>query len=171
MVNLRFLFGKVREIHVEAIASDVVYAKLVNYVLKKPVMCLVTALNESWCDQRIAIDSMPQNKYEELLKERYSNLAKHVKIGLHTHLHHKYTVRKLSFAEQYQKICEGTEFLENLGLKIVDFAPGWWSYDENTIRVCELLSFERFHYTQKMVDVVSSLEFVKIHRWLHDFDL
>lgn len=160
-----------QEIHVEAIVNDVAYAKLLSFVKRHPsVMCMLTGPNERWIRVKISADRVKDEEYAALLKERYVHLARFCNVGLHSHIHHKRSLFPLSYLEQYNQLLSALSFFKSLGLNLVDFSPGWWSYDHNTLRVCEKLGIERFHVTTGQ-QVSGGLKFVRVHNWSHDYDL
>ena len=162
----------VQEIHVETIVNDVVYSKLLNFVRIHQPICLVIGPNEHFLKVLFGADSLEPNEYKNILKQRYSHLSKFVRIGLHTHLYHKYSLTKLDYDAQFKKMSEGKQFLESIGLKIIDFAPGWWNYDENTIKTCQKLGLTRFHAREKLYDLsTSKIEFIQVRKFTHDYDL
>lgn len=170
-MNLTRFFIPVQEVHVEAIVSDAIYVRLLKFVRKHPVICLVTAPNEPWCEKRIGADCLDPEAYKKILESRYVHLSRNVKMGLHTHLYHKYSLARLNYEDQFKKISEGKQFLESIGLKVTDFAAGWWNYDVNTIKVCEELGLTKFHARQKLCSFPSQIKYIQVHHWIHDFDL
>lgn len=60
-----------QEVHVEAIVSDVIYIRLLKFLEKHPVLCLVTTPDEPWCEKRIGAESIDLEVYREMLESRY----------------------------------------------------------------------------------------------------
>jgi len=165
-------FWPVEEIHVEAIANNHIFDKLLEYVQNHRVMCLVIGADEPWCEKRINANWLDIEKYRDDLSRKYSVLSNYAKIGLHVHLYHKYSLTKMSFKDQLEKIAETKRFVESACGRVVDFAPGWWNYDLDTLKACEVLGLTRFHCRTKLpVWWSPKIAYVHVHRWIHDFDL
>jgi len=160
-----------QEIHVEAIVNDTVFSRLMCMIKKHPqIMCMLTGLDEPSIKVRIKANEMNDEKYVKLLSERYVSLAKICPVGVHVHLYHRMSLHKLSFREQYLKILNTKQFLESLSLKVADFTPGWWSFNDDTIKACEKLGFKRFHFSTNRPSSFL-LDAVKVYTYKHDYDL
>jgi len=95
--------------------------------------------------------------------------------GLHLHLAD--SSKKLPLHAQKQMIAQGLQQLKSYGhADIVDFAPGKWDYNEDTVKACKSLGLTRFHvyYTRgKLAGFVRKhgLKLILVERYMHDWDL
>ncbi|KXA90701.1 hypothetical protein AKJ57_03970 [candidate division MSBL1 archaeon SCGC-AAA259A05] len=176
-VVLRFgyqIFTNPEEIHVEDIFLDETYDKLLNYVKNHECICMLSTLNEfEYCKANHAIE-LNKNEFEKKLRERYSELKEHCRIGLHTHLARGKSIERLDYGEQRKKIRNGIDFLESLGIETSHFAPGWWSWNQNTIKACKDLGIKHFHLVRGQrgnFDEGEGIELVTVNHYCHDFNL
>lgn len=101
-------------------------------------------------------------------------------IGLHVHIRDDVYTNPLplpGYSEQRARINEGLIFLRDLGVHVLDFASGHWSYDYNTFKACKDLGLNRVHVKCKIMTgalsrgVPEGVNIIPVHKHLHDYDL
>lgn len=157
-----------QEIHVETVVHDYCYSLLLTFLKKHPnIMCMLTGPLEPEIKARLHADFV-----DDIMTERYAVIAKRAPVGLHAHVMHPYALKTPDYKTQLQKISEAKTFLENIGLHPVDFSPGWWNFNHDTVRACENLGIKRFHYYHpKGCENSKKLLFIRIYRSIHDYNL
>jgi len=151
-----------QEIHVEKI--DKTYAQLLKWCKVYPEAYLMLCVNlpsKHHCSSNVA------DFYVKL--KRLSN-----PIGLHMHLATYPEINVKSYDWQYEAIRNGRDFLNSLGIEVRDFAAGWWSYNEDTVKACVALGLHRFHVLlwflkKRPVFPLEDLTIVKVNHSNHDY--
>ena len=160
------------EVHVETAINDVAFERLCRYVRKSPkTMLMLTGWNEPWIKMRVQADFLTNKEYADILADRYTKLG-HItrNVGLHTHLFHPKTMKVPTFKQQFDKIMQNLRFIKSLGFCISDFAPGWWSYNYDSVKACYLAGIKRFHCKTELLPI-ENMEYVKVFRNCDDFEL
>ncbi|MCP8316081.1 MAG: hypothetical protein H3Z52_14605 [archaeon] len=161
------------EIHIEAIFIDKVYEKLIEYVKTHNVMCMVTTMNEYELFRVTYGFGYTLDGFSRILRDRYKVLAEYAKIGLHTHVAPNEVIDSFSYEDQYLKLVKGYNFLKSMNIIVKDFAPGWWSYNDITIDVCEDIGIKNFHVNineLKGCEKSNKLNFIHVRKFIHDYE-
>ncbi|KXA99220.1 hypothetical protein AKJ42_03530, partial [candidate division MSBL1 archaeon SCGC-AAA261C02] len=68
---------------------------------------------------------------------------------------------------------DGLKFLRLIGLEVTDFAPGWWSWNQDTVRACKDLGIKYFHLLRgrERRGNVRGIKLVVVNNYCHDFNL
>lgn len=67
------------------------------------------------------------------------------RLQLHIHLS---LIRNLSFKEQEKIFREALEWLnEEVGITPTEFVPGWWKYNQDTLKVLKKEGLKLIHYS------------------------
>ena len=153
---------QISEVHVEKILDDQCYDRLVGFARRHPD-CMLMLTVRRW-----------RGRNEETIRKRYLSLKELGNpLGLHVHLAIKPEIDELTFREQKRMIRRGIDFLRALGIHTEDFAPGWWSYNEDTVRACRELGLKRFHVlaAEDHVDRKLGVDVVVVKRYIHDWEI
>lgn len=133
-------------VHTEAIIIDSVWEKIKKEVGKGNVVkwYVLTPANIDYLKSEFNI-KMPKKKISETLKKRYKWMLNHgQKLELHIHLSH--IIKNMGYKEQERLFKEAIEWIKKeLGIKPTEFVPGWWSYNEDTIKLCEKYGLKIIH--------------------------
>ena len=155
----------VTEIHVEKVEVDAIFNRLKEYCLKNPEVMLMLMV-KNW-----------KPTTQSLIMERYKELAKLGNpIGLHVHLAIFSEIDTLSFKKQKLLLDKGKRFLETeLNIKINDFTPGWWSFNEDTLKATNEVGITNFHFHrifEREMRLISDcgLTPVQVKNYLHDWN-
>ncbi|NWG09189.1 MAG: hypothetical protein HXX80_02565 [Nitrososphaerales archaeon] len=162
------------EIHIEAIFTDKVYEKLIDYVKTHNVACMVTTTSEyELLKAKYGFD-YTMDEFSRILHNRYKVLSEYAKIGLHTHIAPNEVIDSFSYEDQHRKIVEGYNFLKSMNIIVEDFAPGWWGYNSITIDACKDIGIKNFHvniHELKGCEKSDKLNFVHVRKFIHDYEL
>jgi peptidoglycan/xylan/chitin deacetylase (PgdA/CDA1 family) len=125
-------------VHVELVMDDDVWEKIKDKVLKKEVRVwhVMTPVNYELYKTSFNI-KMHKNRLSEIMKKRYLWMKeKGEKIELHIHL--SLTMKNMSYAEQKKMFKESIDWMKKeLGITPKEFVPGWWSYNKDTLKICQ----------------------------------
>lgn len=169
---IRFL-TEPEEMHVEAIVVDKIYKELISFQKKKSIPCfLMTPINYKFLKSQYFL-KINKEKFSNLLEERYKELKKYTEVGLHVHLANNFAIDRMDYGDQLDKISKGKKFLEEkLDVEINMFAPGWWSYNMNTVKACKKLGITEFHIIKGQEKYnLEGVDFIEIYNNSHDFSL
>lgn len=134
---LGFTIGECEEIHVESIEVDETYVKLLNYLNEHPKVRLM-----------LLVKDWPNVTTTKLVRERYAQLRKlNYTFGLHVHIAVKSEINNVPYEDQLMAIRFGRDFLAGLNITTTHFAPGWFSYNRDTLKACHDLGLTYFHTT------------------------
>jgi len=97
-------------------------------------------------------------------------------LGLHMHIAQGSQINSLPYEDQRDTIEKGIQYLERLGIHVKDFAPGWWNYNNDTVKACVDLGLPRFHshtwfLVKNQVQLIDGVTIVKVDHNTHDFML
>ncbi len=145
-------------IHTESIMVDSVWEKIKEKVIEGKVKkwYVMTPANINYFKSDFNVD-LSKKKLSQILEERYNwMLRKGQKLELHLHL--SMIMENISYSEQ-EKLFKGSlGWMENkLKIKVREFVPGWWAFNEDTKKICEKFGL-------KMI-------FPRDYDFIHDFDL
>jgi hypothetical protein len=154
--SLKRIILKPKEMHVEALHNDRVFEKLLDYANKNPnIWYMVLTPNYEYTKSRAGEFHLSEEEYLDVVQKRTKMLSQIVKkIGIHPHLYVPYE-KGISYEKQQKIILRAIELMAELEIKITDVSFGWWTWDENTVMICDKLG-------------------LKIHAmcpYLHDYDL
>ncbi len=125
-------------VHAEAIMIDPVWEKIKKEVKKKKVLkwYIMTPVNIDYFKSEFNV-KMPMQKLSKVMKERYKWMLDHgQKMELHIHLSH--IIGNMSYKEQEKIFGKAIVWLKKeLEIKVKEFVPGWWAYNEDTLRICK----------------------------------
>jgi len=142
------------EIHVESIEVNETYLKLLNYLHEHPKVRLM-----------LLVKCWPNLTTTKLVGERYAQLRKlNCRFGLHVHIAVKSEINNVPYEDQLKVIRFGHDFLAGLNITTTHFAPGWWSYNRDTMKACQELGLTYFHITY--FDYVSTLTYFHLRQGL-----
>jgi hypothetical protein len=164
LLNFLLPQAPVSEVHVEAILDDEIFEKLLSWAKSHPNAMLMLHVIPNW------------GNYTNLVKERHLQLKKLGNpIGLHVHLGFpaRRSIDKIPYEDQYRLIKSGVDFLSCLNIPVADFAPGNWTYNDDTVKGCLELGMKRFHIWHEIDHVPRDLgaEVVLVKKFIHDYDL
>lgn len=132
--NLRILF-KPLTVHTEAIVIDSVWEKVKQKALSRKIKkwYLMTPANYEFSKIFLNL-KISKQEFSKILKQRYLWLLNHgQKVELHVHLN---PIMNISMEEQEKLISESILWLKKeLEIKLTEFVPGWWKYNEDTIKI------------------------------------
>lgn len=150
----------VQEIHVETIGNDLVYARLIDYLTTHDNVTLMLLV---------------KSNLSETVWLRYTMLKKlGYKIGLHVHIALLPEIDSVSYQQQYGLLVRMKYLLEwRLKITVKDFAPGWWSYNNDTLKAAYDAGLTVFHVygigSNKALPFEGEVVIVK--KYFHDFEL
>jgi len=161
-----------REIHVELIHKH--YSQLIEWCRRYPEGALMLYvpthyLPKGYC--KPCHNNGDSKSYFMRLRELPNPL------GLHVHLARRGEINTIPYQMQYDAIKQGLNYLNELGIVACDFAPGWWSFNGDTLRACADLGLIRFHIHDWFMkdlpteQVPDGMTIVQVHHNSHDFML
>lgn len=174
LLRRNFTHRHFQEIHVETVLNPKCFDVLLRYAEDHPeTMLMLIGPYEPWIKARIQAQNLSDEEYGEVLADRYGELAEVTSnFGLHAHLFHPQSVNVPSYLWQLNKITDARIFVENLGFKIEDFAPGWWGYNMDTVKACWVAGIKRFHYDGFFkLDPYRDMDYIEVWRTCDDFQL
>jgi hypothetical protein len=157
------IYSPVTEVHVETLYNETCYVKLLAYCIKHPTVMLMIEISPS-------DDNLTKSRIIELRKE-VSNA-----FGLHVHIAVDPEIADVSYNEQYRLIKHGVDFLQSINITVTDFAPGFWAFDDNTVKACANLGLTRFHVwspraNNHYFNYNLGCQLVTVRNYLHDWQL
>ena len=149
-------YRKMKTIHCEAIHDDRVWGSIQEVIRNERFLFFcVTPVNYKYVDVVFGID-LGHEDYSELLVRRYKFLEERgQRIELHVHL--ALLLHRLSYQKQESMIMGAYEWMVERGFKPAMFVPGWWSYNEDTVKIIKKLGLKLILY--------------KDYLYLHDYQL
>ena len=123
-------------IHTEAIFIDEVWEKIKERVKKGDVKKWYVMTPENYDLYKSSFNvKIPKEKLSKIMKARYKWMIENgQKLELHVHL--SLTMNKMSYSEQEKIIGNAIRWMkQEIEVTPREFVPGWWSYDENTLKV------------------------------------
>jgi hypothetical protein len=146
---------KPQEMHVEALHNTRVFEKVLEYARKHPDIWYMVMIDYDNSKARAGGLKISEKEYEDIVLRRTKELSTITKnIGLHPHLYIPYE-DPLSYESQKKEILRIKGHLDRIGIISSHVSFGYWTWDENTVRICQELG-------------------LKIHKRcmaLHDYDL
>jgi len=125
-------------VHTELIVDDDCWKVIQEKVRdnKVKIWHIMTPANYDYYKNSFNI-KYSKGKISEIMKKRYLWLIQNnQKIGLHIHL--SLTMKNMTYEEQEKLFKEGLGWMkEKLGIVPVEFVPGWWSFNKDTLKICE----------------------------------
>lgn len=150
-----------QEIHVERIYQNETWVKLQAYCLEHADVMLMLKV-QYW-------DSPEQNK---LVRARYGQLAELGNpLGLKVNIAIDAEINTVPYEDQYRVIRFGRDYLAGLGITVTHFAPGWWSFNMDTVQACKDVGFTHFHVWHKQAQPLENIEVVAVENYVHDWEL
>jgi len=145
MSYIKYILGRIRFhftnyfkpliVHTEAIFINEVYEKIKKKVAEGNVKTwyIMTPVNYDYFKAYFNI-KMPESELSKIMKERYKWMLKNgQRLELHVHLS---ALMDISCKEQEKIITSAIKWMEReLSIKPKEFLPGWWAYDENTLKI------------------------------------
>lgn len=160
------------DVHVEQINRT--YHKLAEWAKKNSTAMLMLCVNRKHWDNGIGLfkDTYPCYADNTTVRYYYGLLRKlENPIGLHVHIARNPEIENVPYTQQYDAIKFGKEFLEELGIEVKDFTPGWWSFNKDTIEACIELDIDTFRIRMDMTPPnISGITFKNVNA-IHDYEL
>jgi hypothetical protein len=148
-------------VHTEAIMIDSVWEKIKEEVRKKSVFkwYIMTPVNKDYFKSEFNV-KISKEKLSEIMKKRYKWMLKHEqKLELHIHL--SLVMGNMSYKEQEKLFKEALDWIKKeLGINVREFVPGWWSYNEDTLKLCKkyglkMIKEKDYDYTHDYFEVLN----------------
>lgn len=125
-------------VHTEAIIIDSIWEKIKKEVKKNDVLkwYVMTPANIDYFKSEFNV-KMSKEEMSEILKKRYKwMLEQNQKLELH--IHFSLIISDMNYKEQERLFKEAIEWMKKeLGIKPTELVPGWWTYNEDTIKLCK----------------------------------
>ena len=145
-------------VHTEAIVIDSVWKKIQVEVKKGDIFkwYVMTPTNADYFKSEFNIN-VSRSSLSKILKERYGWMVKQgVRLELHMHL--SMVMNNISYKEQEKMFKESLGWMKKeLGIIPKEFVPGWWSFNEDTLKLCKKYGLKIVHERD--------------YDYIHDFDL
>jgi hypothetical protein len=125
-------------IHCEAIHIDDVWKSCLQLAsTRKCVWFVLTPINYNYV--KLMFGAPPKRTYEKVLVSRYKKLIEMGQIiQLQVHLRR---ILRMSENKQRKMIVSSYNWLKRkIGVIPTEFVPGWWSYNNDTTKICKELS-------------------------------
>ncbi len=137
---LDWLFSRFKPltVHTEAMVIDSVWEKVKREVSKGEVFkwYVMTPANLDYFKSEFNVN-LSKNKISKILRDRYKWMLQHGQ-KLELHIHFSMIMGNISYKEQEKLFRESvTWFKGNLGIVPKEFVPGWWEYNEDTLKLCK----------------------------------
>jgi len=123
-------------VHTEAVMFDNVWGKIKEHVDKKDIekWYIMTPANYDYFKAYFNV-KVSKKELEKVMKQRYLWMIKN-KQKLELHVHFSMIMENIDIGEQEKLLKESIDWIQKeLGIKVKEFVPGWWSYDENTLKL------------------------------------
>lgn len=146
-------------IHTEAIMIDSVWEKIKDQVKKGKIQkwFIMTPANYDYYKADFSI-SLSREKLSEIMKKRYKWMLEH-KQKLELHIHLSMIMDNMSYKEQEALFKESITWTKKeLGIEVKEFVPGWWSYNQDTLKI--LKKFNLKLITPKDYDFIHDYNWV-----------
>jgi len=135
LINGIIIKFKPLSVHTEVIVDDEVWEKVRRKVLNKEVEVwhVMTPANYDYFKTNFNI-KMSKEKISKIMAERYKwMIDKGERLELHIHLS---ILKNMDYEEQEKVFEESIKWVKDkLNIKLSEFVPGWWLYDENTVKL------------------------------------
>lgn len=152
------------EIHVERAYDNDTWARLWAYCLDHQDVTLML-LVKYW-------DTPHQNM---LVRERYAKLLElNNSLGLKVYIAVESEINAIPYEDQHRAIRFGRDYLEGLNINVTHFAPGWWSYNNNTVEACRATGLVNFHLWEPLtrgVSINKNMVVVPVREYIKDWQL
>jgi hypothetical protein len=153
------VIGKPLSMHVEAIYIDEYWKGIKELVLTNPkkikTFFVMTPANYNYFKYAFNVH-LEKTVISKKMKERYLWLLKHGQ-KVQIHIHSDFLMR-LSFEELEKLFREGINwFKKNLGYSPVEFVPGCWTHNKDTLTLLKKYNIRMAKFTD--------------YRFIHDYDL
>lgn len=124
-------------VHTEAIFIDSIWEEVKKRVKENKVHVwhLMTPVNYEL--YRSSFNTrLSKNEISKIMKKRYLWMKENnQKLELHIHL--SLTMNQMSYQEQEKMFKEAISWMKKeLSITPTEFVPGWWSYNQDTIKLC-----------------------------------
>lgn len=132
--NLIVLF-KPLTVHTEAIILDEIWEIAREKALSGKIKTWYVMTPANYEFTKVFLNlKITKKEFEKKMKERYLWLLSHnQKLGLHIHLN---PIMNISYSEQEKLFRESLEWMKKeLNLNVTEFVPGWWKYNEDTLKI------------------------------------
>jgi len=143
-------------VHTEAIMLDEVWEQVQKQVKKNKIKkwYIMTPKNKDYFKSEFNLKKSDK-ELSKIMKERYIWMLKHNQtLELHIHLSH--IMGNITYLEQEKLFKDSISWIKKeLKINVKEFVPGWWSYNKDTLKICE-------KYKLKMI-------FPKDYDFTHDF--
>lgn len=137
-LNWFFSRFKPLTVHTETIMIDPVWERIKKEIRRKKVFkwYIMTPANLDYFKSEFNI-KLSKRRLSEIMGERYKWMMKN-KQKLELHVHLSLMINNMSYKEQEKLIGESVDWIrEELGIKVKEFAPGWWFYNKDTLKICK----------------------------------
>ncbi len=125
-------------VHTETIMIDQIWRKVQEKVNRGKVekWYVMTPVNKDYFKSEFNI-KLSEEKLSKIMKDRYRWMLKEgQKLELHIHL--SMVMSNMSYKEQEKLFRESIRWMrKELGIVPKEFVPGWWTYDDNTLKLCK----------------------------------
>jgi len=125
-------------IHTEAIMIDEVWEEIKKEIKRNRVKTwyIMCPCNIDYFKADFNVQ-MSKEEISKIMKERYLEM---ISLGqnLELHVHLSQVIQNISPEEQERLIVGGIRWMgEELNINPTEFVPGWWAYNEDTLKICE----------------------------------
>jgi len=125
-------------IHTETIMFDSVWEKIKKEVKNNKIKkwYIMTPANLNYFKSEFNLKTSKKN-LSDIMKNRYKWMLNNgQKLELHIHLCH--IMENMSYKEQEKLFKDSLNWIKKeLKIEVKEFVPGWWSYNEDTLKICK----------------------------------
>lgn len=125
-------------VHAEAIMFNSVWEKIKEKVKENKVKTwyIMTPANIDYFKSEFNV-KMSKEKLSKIMKERYQWMIQYGQ-KLEPHIHLSVIMNNITYKEQEKLFKESISWMKKeLGIISREFVPGWWSYNDDTLRLCK----------------------------------
>lgn len=126
-------------IHTELIMDDKVWEIIKQKVKLNEVKVwhVMTPVNYELYKTSFNI-KLSKEEVSKKMKERYLWMKEHNQ-NIQLHIHLSLTMKNMSSQEQEAMFNEALTWMEKeLGITPIEFVPGWWSFNDDTLNICKM---------------------------------
>ena len=125
-------------VHTEAIMIDSVWEEIKKRASSGEVKkwYIMTPANKGYFKSEFNVKDS-EDKISEIMKKRYKWLLEN-KQKLELHIHLSQLIENMDYKDQERLFEDSLNWIKKeLGIGIKEFVPGWWAYNEDTIKICK----------------------------------
>lgn len=123
---------KADQVHVEAYWYDEVWEAIQDVDYSDVVWYVMTPVNYDYFRNYLGVE-MSEFRLDKVMSRRVKELDERYDLGLHIHF---WWMKSMPTDMKRKMFSNSLYWLEDMGIEVKEFVPGWWNYDEDLEQLC-----------------------------------